>query len=430
MRKGQKKLSGFRSRLSQYLVSLGYECFRRDKMKVGDRWFCNGRNPEVDVDFLIRDLMHINKGEAFFYGEGLTSDIASLPLHSKPDEYNPQPMGKTTAEFCRYLKSGMEFQYPNPYREFNDKGEIDWVQSFMKLIDFQNVGLNSFRAVERWQGRVDADFLWDYVVCVNSLPLVAIVIEPDETDTACCQHAYEAMRRELDGDYVLRTYLQFCIISNGTTTLVGSPVDSLENFKPWPSLMGEEPPVGFSVPAETAMVALLRPDRLLDVLQYNIHVAYRENDSFVHYFGDYHQYFSLLKLQDAVKAHYMKSDKPFIGYVDLLESESGLSGYWGDQAETCAMLACVRVAMGLMYAGVSDRDLRGYSCGLDDEILDELRQAEESLFLVFGPMLSVADHHRLTAEFPDASIIQFRQLPGDGEDGIGECIYKATYPIR
>lgn len=430
MRKGQQKLSGFRNRLSQYLVSLGYECFRRDKMKARDRWFCHTQNPEVDVDFLIRDLMHINKGEAFFYGEGLTSDIASLPLHSKPDEYNPQPIEKTTAEFYKFLKSGMQFQYPNPYREYNDKGEIDWVQSFLKLVDYQNIGLNSFRAVERWQGRVDADFLWDYVICVNCLPLVAIVIESDEKDAACCQHAYEAMRRELDEDYVLRTYLQFCIISNGTTTLVGSPVDSLEDFKPWSSLMGEDPPVGFSVPAETAMVALLRPDRLLDVLQYNIHVVYRQDNTFLHCFGDYHQYFSLLKVQDAVKAHYLKSDKPFFGYVDLLKSESGLSNLFGNQAETCAMMACLRIVIGLMYADVLDKDIKGYTCGLDDEILDELRLVKEPLFLVFGPALSEADHHRLTTEFPDASIIQFRQLPVDGEDGIGECIYKATNPIR
>ncbi len=430
MRKGQRKLSEFRKRLSQYLGSLGYECFHRDRMKVNDKWFCYKQNPEVDVDFLTRDLTQINKGEAFFYGEGLTADIACLP----PDFKDPfsMPIEEATNQFHGYLKSGMEYEYPNPYRAMNDKGEIDWVKNCMKLIDYQNVGANSFRAVECWQGRVNADFLWDYVICVNTLPLVAIAIEPDEVGDATCQRAYEAMRHELDEDYVLRTYLQFCIISNGKNTLVGSPVDVIEDFKPWPSLMGEEPPMGFVIPAETAMMALLRPDRLLDVLQYNVHVEYRPGAKFCHFFGDYHQYFSLLKVQEAVKAHFTKSDGPFFGHVDLLKSETGLSNLVGSQAESCTMLVCFRLMSVLMQADVSDRYLTGYTGGLNKKVLGELRKIEKPLFLIFGPALSMADYHRLKTEFPDASIVQFRQLPLAKEENeeIGDCIYKATFPIR
>ena len=426
MRKGQRKLSEFRKRLLQYLGSLGYECFRRDKMKTYDKWFCNKRNPEVDVDFLTRDLAQINKDEAFFYGEGLTSDIACIPPNYK-DSFS-MPIEEATNQFHEYLKSGMEYEYPNPYRAMNDKGEIDWVKNCMKLIDYQNVGANSFRAVECWQGRVDADFLWDYVICVNTLPLVTIVIEPDEVGDAACQRAYEAMRRELDEDNVLRTYLQFCIISNGKKTIVGSPVDALEDFKPWPSLMGEEPPVGFVIPAETAMMALLRPDRLLDVLQYNVYVEYRPDTKFCHFFGDYHQYFSLLKVQEAVKAHFSKSDEPFLGHVDLLKSEAGLSNLIGSQAESCTMLVCFRLMSVLMQADVSDRYLTGYTGGLNKKVLDELRKIGKPLFLIFGPALSMADYNKLRAEFPDASIVQFRELPleQDENDEIGDCIYKAT----
>ena len=430
MRKGQRKLSEFRKRLSQYLGSLGYECFHRDRMKVNDKWFCYKQNPEVDVDFLTRDLTQINKGEAFFYGEGLTADIACLP----PDFKDPfsMPIEEATNQFHGYLKSGMEYEYPNPYRAMNDKGEIDWVKNCMKLIDYQNVGANSFRAVECWQGRVNADFLWDYVICVNTLPLVAIAIEPDEVGDAACQRAYEAMRHELDEDYVLRTYLQFCIISNGKNTLVGSPVDVIEDFKPWPSLMGEEPPMGFVIPAETAMMALLRPDRLLDVLQYNVHVEYRPGAKFCHFFGDYHQYFSLLKVQEAVKTHFTKSDGPFFGHVDLLKSETRLSNLVGSQAESCTMLVCFRLMSVLMQADVSDRYLTGYTGGLNKKVLGELRKIEKPLFLIFGPALSMADYHRLKTEFPDASIVQFRQLPLAKEENeeIGDCIYKATFPIR
>lgn len=430
MRKGQRKLSEFRKRLSQYLGSLGYECFRRDRMKVNDKWFCYKQNPEVDVDFLTRDLTQINKGEAFFYGEGLTADIACLP----PDFKDPfsMPIEEATNQFHGYLKSGMEYEYPNPYRAMNDKGEIDWVKNCMKLIDYQNVGANSFRAVECWQGRVNADFLWDYVICVNTLPLVAIAIEPDEVGDATCQRAYEAMRHELDEDYVLRTYLQFCIISNGKNTLVGSPVDVIEDFKPWPSLMGEELPMGFVIPAETAMMALLRPDRLLDVLQYNVHVEYRPGAKFCHFFGDYHQYFSLLKVQEAVKAHFTKSDGPFFGHVDLLKSETGLSNLVGSQAESCTMLAYFWLMPVLMQVDVCDRYLACYTCSLNAKILSELREVDKPLFLVFGPALAMADYHRLKTEFPDASIVQFRQLSLDKEENeeIGDCIYKATFPIR
>lgn len=430
MRKGQRKLSGFRKRLSQYLGSLGYDCFHRDRMKVNDKWFCYKQNPEIDVDFLTRDLTQINKGEAFFYGEGLTADIACLPPNFK-DPFS-MPIEEATNLFHGYLKSGMEYEYPNPYREMNDNGEIDWVKNSMKLIDYQNVGANTFRAVECWQGREDADFLWDYVICVNTLPLVAIAIEPDEEGDAACQRAYEAMRHELDEDYVLRTYLQFCVISNGETTLVGSPIDTLDDFKPWPSLMGEEPPVGFQVPAETAVVSLLRPDRLLDVLQNNVRVEYRSNAQFRHFFGDYHLYFSLLKVQEAVMEHFSKSEEPFFGYVDLLKSEAELSSLVGSQAESCIMLAYFRLMPVLMQVDVCDRYLACYTCGLNAKILSELREVDKPLFLVFGSALTMADYHRLKTEFPDASIVQFRQLPLDKEENeeIGDCIYKATFPIR
>ena len=428
MRKGQQKLSEFRKRLSQYLESLGYECFRRDKMKASDKWFCHAETPEVDAEFLVRDLRVINQSEVFCYGEGLAVDIASLPLQSKPDGYCPVEIGKTIAEFRTGLTTGVEFGYPNPYRETNDKGEVDWVYDYMKLVDRQNIGHNRFCAVERWRGRVDADFLWDYVICVNCLPLVTVAIEPDEKGDADCQRAYDAMRRELDEDYVLRAYVQFCVISNGVTTLVGSPVDSLENFKTWPSLMGEEPPVGFSVPAETAFVSLLRPDRLLDVLQNNIYIKYEENGRFDHFFGDYHQYFAILKIEEAMRAHFAKSDEPFCGYVDLLKSESGISNKLSNQAITCIWLSSLRLEYALMEVDDKNRQWVGFSSEITDEDIDDLHKTNDPKFFLFGPEFTFADYQRVVKEFPDASVVYFRQVPMDDEP-FGECIYKASFSI-
>ena len=130
--------------------------------------------------------------------------------------------------------------------------------------------------------------------------------------------------------------------------------------------------------------------------------------------------------------HFSKSEKPFLGHVDLLKSEAELSSLAGSQAESCTMLAYFRLMPVLMQVDVCDRYLACYTCGLNKEILSELREVDKPLFLVFGPALTMADYHRLKTEFPDASIVLFRQLPLAKEENeeIGDCIYKATFPIR
>ena len=258
MQKGNREQEKFRKQVADILMNYGYECYvpGQRSMQV-NRPFEYTETPRIDEISMENDLKKLNKGEAFYYCENTISDASTLYWGIKEDTQDYRDtLAYRQDVFYNWLTCGQEFCYPA--QDGNN------AYGLVKFIDYNQPQKNSFRALTQWKGCQENGFLWDFVITVNSMPLVAVVIEPDEQDLEPCEHAYLTLQQELEADQALSTYVQFCFISNGTQTLVGTTTDVFCDFKTWYSFLDQEH-MGEPV-ALLPFLSLLRPDRLLELV--------------------------------------------------------------------------------------------------------------------------------------------------------------------
>lgn len=257
MTEDNTEFTDFKKRVANLLRPMGY-MFSEVRITVhGDDFDPQDIGPQAYMDNASdrTDVENVNHENALERLQTILNvllrDVNKLKLPTYDPDY--LELAKVQYQFYSMMQFGVEF----PYGENQDK--FDQVQ----LIDYLDIKNNTFRIVEGWMGvRLDG-FYWDYIVMVNNLPVVGVVIKKTEEGNRPCEDAFFEMQCQLDDDRVFSTYVQMCIISDGTTTLYGSPSDAYEDFEPWGALCEEDK----DLPPELAtFAAVLRPETLLDIL--------------------------------------------------------------------------------------------------------------------------------------------------------------------
>lgn len=434
MFKGQRALAGLRKKVMQLLCDYGYMCRRHDQRNA--KWYDNVREyPGFQLDYYMDspsvagyvmedDLKRFNMGEAYWRTEALTTDIAFLPICQRP-EHNPHlTLDECQAQFYDWMTCGIEFEY----RGKRNRKCYDTV----RFIDYHNPENNAFRAEERWQGTMPDGFLWDIIVSVNTMPLVCVVMQPTTDGHEACEEACETLTTQLKNDNTLSTYVQLCIVTDGQRTLVGSPTDTFENYKPWDSLMGEEPD---STPDPmTTFRSLLRPDRLLEVIMHYNRVMWDEDHHIHKMLADYHQFFGIQAALQAIMKYIMHPDGASreLGHIRLLKEEEYVTwSVFGGQAGTMCQLLQDRIhMMPEWYAAECDWAIVQTQVMPTTEEIREMKENAWVLFIVH-PNMTTADCRKLLQELPNAIVLQVAEVRRGPmlEDFCGPCLYQPQPPI-
>lgn len=177
-------------------------------------------------------------GEVYYALEMRCSEMEHLSWRCNLDNPNNRHPLDTLDAFDmarKYMLDGLQWDYGTGKKD--EKGII-------KIIDWENPENNTFEFVENWQGALNDGFGWDFVLCVNAIPLCGIVIEkPSET----LQSALDMAQYQLDNDFQFPVYCHALVISDGEKILIGDPWMDLDGFKEISTLKEALRPVDFLV---------------------------------------------------------------------------------------------------------------------------------------------------------------------------------------
>lgn len=160
-------------------------------------------------------------GEVYYALEMRCSEMEHLSWRCNIDNPNNRHPLDTLDAFDmarKYMLDGLPWDYGTGKK--SERGII-------KIIDWENPANNTFEFVENWQGALNDGFGWDFVLCVNAIPLCGIVIEkPSET----LQSALDMAQYQLDNDFQFPVYCHALVISDGEKMMIGDPWMDLDEF--------------------------------------------------------------------------------------------------------------------------------------------------------------------------------------------------------
>lgn len=227
-----KKLSAARQRIKTELIALGWsehtiEPFSSPTADAHDFWMENC-------------LKEINKGgEAFYALETYALRLPHLAWRcnlNNPNNHNPMDTLDAKEEAREMMLYGIDFDYT--HGEGDPDRDPSEYSGHIHIIDWEHPEKNTFEFYEGWRGAMNDNFRWDIILLINSIPVGAILLQPDDTDSslAPCQKALDLAQYQLDNDFQFPVYCHTLLISNGQQLLDGTPWSELDEFRPIQSL--------------------------------------------------------------------------------------------------------------------------------------------------------------------------------------------------
>ena len=177
-------------------------------------------------------------GEVYYALEMRCSEMEHLSWRcnlNNPNNHHPLDTLDAFDMARKYMLDGLQWDYGTGKKD--EKGII-------KIIDWENPENNTFEFVENWQGALNDGFGWDFVLCVNAIPLCGIVIEKS---SETLQSALDMAQYQLDNDFQFPVYCHALVISDGEKMMIGDPWMELDGFQEIGTLKEALRPVDFLV---------------------------------------------------------------------------------------------------------------------------------------------------------------------------------------
>ena len=202
-------------------------------------------------------------GEVYYALEMRCSEMEHLSWRcnlNNPNNRHPLDTLDAFDMARNYMLDGLQWDYGTGKKD--EKGII-------KIIDWENPENNTFEFVENWQGALNDGFGWDFILCINAIPLCGIVIEPSSqkqgdsstagpgtsveknkeilniSSFASCQAALDMAQYQLDNDFQFPVYCHALVISDGEKMMIGDPWMDLDEFTEIGTLKEALRPVDF-----------------------------------------------------------------------------------------------------------------------------------------------------------------------------------------
>ena len=231
----KRELANARRRLEQQLLRMGWAKHECPYPQTEEVSFVNGYNtPHINqTTFWFENcLKRLNQGsEAYYALEMRSFDLVHITWrcnYNNPNNHHPLD----TLDAFDYVHEHLINGLPYDYRHGNPKH-----RGIIRIIDWEHPENNTFEYVKGWRGALNDGFAWDFILCVNAIPLGGILLEAnptvsdEATEVVPCQAALDLAQYQLDKDFQFPVYCHALVISDGEKILAGDPWMDLEDMQ-------------------------------------------------------------------------------------------------------------------------------------------------------------------------------------------------------
>lgn len=183
-------------------------------------------------------------------------------------------------KFMDYLQNGVSVNY-------FDKG--DQLADLVRLVDFEDIGRNTYTAANQWTIIENSEKRPDVVVFLNGLPIVVFELKSPSREETDASEAYRQLRNYMIEIPSLFIYNAFCVMSDLATSKAGTITADEDRFMEWKTKDGSYENTQYAQ-FDTFIEGMFDKARLLDII--NNFICFSGDTKIL---GAYHQYFAVKK---------------------------------------------------------------------------------------------------------------------------------------
>ena len=267
---------------------------------------------EAHFENAILELMHDKLGYERIYGPDVERDYTE-PLHLeivRQSLFNINPSLATEAideaivkirniengslvqrneVFTDYMQNGVEVNY------FDGK---DQCSTRVRLIDYDTPLHNNFTVANQWTVEEKSVRRADIIVFVNGIPLVVVELKSPSRENTDVSEAYAQLRNYMQEIPSLFVYNAFCVMSDMSTSKVGTITAGEDRFMEWKTADGTREDTRYAN-FDVLFAGMFDKARLIEILHGFICFSKDEKQS-AKILAGYHQFFAVRKAVDSV----------------------------------------------------------------------------------------------------------------------------------
>ena len=267
---------------------------------------------EAHFENAILELMHDKLGYDRIYGPDVKRDYTE-PLHleivrQSLFDINPSLAKEAIDEaivkirniengslvqrnevFTDYMQNGVEVNY------FDGK---DQCSTRVRLIDYDTPLRNNFTVANQWTVEEKSVRRADIIVFVNGFPLVVVELKSPSRENTDVSEAYAQLRNYMQEIPSLFVYNAFCVMSDMSTSKVGTITAGEDRFMEWKTTDGTREDTRYAN-FDVLFAGMFDKARLIEILHGFICFSKDEKQS-AKILAGYHQFFAVRKAVDSV----------------------------------------------------------------------------------------------------------------------------------
>ena len=176
----------------------------------------------------------------------------------------------------------------------------------IKVIDFNNIEINTFKAINQYTIIEESEKRPDIIVFINGMPLVVIELKSTTREEVKLEDGYNQLKGYQNVHIpTLFYYNQFLIVSDGVQARAGTITSPWSRFSEWKKIEDTDVVKENMATHNTLFNGMMRKDRIMDII-----------NNFIMWSGDnkilaaYHQYFGVKKaIKSTEKAYNERTGK-------------------------------------------------------------------------------------------------------------------------
>ena len=191
--------------------------------------------------------------------------------------------------FSDYMQNGVEVNY------FDGK---DQCSTRVRLIDYDTPLRNNFTVANQWTVEDKSVRRADIIVFVNGFPLVVVELKSPSRENTDVSEAYAQLRNYMQEIPSLFVYNAFCVMSDMSTSKVGTITAGEDRFMEWKTADGTREDTRYAN-FDVLFAGMFDKARLIEILHGFICFSKDEKQS-AKILAGYHQFFAVRKAVDSV----------------------------------------------------------------------------------------------------------------------------------
>lgn len=176
----------------------------------------------------------------------------------------------------------------------------------IKVIDFNNIEINTFKAINQYTIIEESEKRPDIIVFINGMPLVVIELKSTTREEVKLEDGFNQLKGYQNVHIpTLFYYNQFLIVSDGVQARAGTITSPWSRFSEWKKIEDTDVVKENMATHNTLFNGMMRKDRIMDII-----------NNFIMWSGDnkilaaYHQYFGVKKaIKSTEKAYNERTGK-------------------------------------------------------------------------------------------------------------------------